>query len=316
MPPKKRTRSRSPKRRSKSRSRSPPKAKKPKAEEKKEPSRKTKTSALASAAAVAPGPSVTAQQAQTAMDQYFGNDFRSDVAHGVMPPSVLGLIGQIGNFHPCDGPTDMGKLCMKGKAFFQKTNGVDCREYCADKENCMKWITAVHDAIPEQIQVIKNGVTHTGDLTAFGVSFDDDMSYISIEKIIDPEQIEIQLRSDYDEKDVLIAHDKSELTQPYLWKLRIIRIKGHRLKNGLLMNWEDKQVLGMFCDKLREALPWQSKMVALHLSVFYKSKNLDRNTKKLQLVSQLSDILKENLTGVTQFGSVNPMIELSFILKL
>lgn len=136
-PKRKRSRSRSPRRdRKKSRS----------------PAKKSKTTT--GAAAVKSHERKEIYSFGKQMNEALRREIRKHEGEHPMATEVLSLMEQYGDFHECDGPTNLGELCLKGSSYFRDEHKLNCRSYCTKKAPCLKWLRDLYVWFPNEIEVV------------------------------------------------------------------------------------------------------------------------------------------------------------------
>lgn len=70
-----------------------------------------------------------------------------------MDPGIFDIIEKIGDFHPCDGPTESGKLCYKDPNYFLDKYKIDCSSYCREPIRCFERLLYLYNSFPKEIKV-------------------------------------------------------------------------------------------------------------------------------------------------------------------
>jgi hypothetical protein len=260
--------------RARSRSRSPEKkrAKSP---------RKTKTSMYAAAKAEAPR--YGTKKEMTAK-------LRSELTDKTnLPKDLFNIMEQYGNFDECDGPTDLGKLCLKGKEYFERVHNMNCTSYCGNENNCNVWMSDFLSQIPREITVVDAKDRMNAEIDSLHIDFE-------VEDGANPTSLTLNKYINIEEEKEMIEESKIELQHPYLWRVNL-KIKKKLIADQLL-NISDAEAIKYFCNILQKAQPWGDNY-GLHVFVYYKGQssiigsNKPIKVKIAKLPSVLSDRLIE-----------------------
>lgn len=216
-------------------------------------------------------------------------DLALEPIHG-MTRDVRNLMEQYGNFDECDGPTELGKLCLKGKDYFKRVHKMNCTSYCGNASNCGAWMSYLLSQIPPEVTVVDTKDSEQQmDAKIDSITFAFDVerthqTYFSLKKYVNIEH-----------NKEIIEESKIELKYPYLWHVHGL-IKATQIKDSFL-NISDAQAVEYFCKLLQSAEPWGDNF-SLSMFVSCKGKSpigqlKPSKVKFVKLPSVLSDTFVE-----------------------
>jgi hypothetical protein len=289
MPPK---RKRSPRARSRSRSPEKKRAKSPpKKEEKKRTTKTSQAAAARSNVIYGTGKQMNAKLRSELTDKTY------------IPKDLFNIMEQYGNFHECDGPTDLGKLCLKGKDYFKRVHKMNCSTYCGEAHNCHAGISTILNAIPQRITVTNasDGKERT-NANISDIHFDfitKDSIEIDMTKTINKNYVE-EIRKRY---------KIEKLNYPYVW-----HVTPKEITDARFLPISDKEAIEHFCQLLREGqLEGQ---FTFNVRAYYKAETfLKKNGffAKALLEEPLPEILSDNLVKADWYAD---FVTLNFEFKL
>lgn len=225
-------------------------------------------------------------------------------------PDVLKIMEEYGNFHECDGPTKVGKLCLKGKAYFNSAHKMDCTSYCGEEKQCHEWMSNLLQKIPPSltIQNVEGKIAKTAGIKHMEFDFIIEESkgvkpnWFQMRKIIDPKTLQ--------EKKMLQKTDL-ELKFPYMWGID----GDHIRRDDFLISDED--AVKLFCKNIKKVQPWGPKHF-LRVDVMYfihRPNDLQRGD-EVAIRDKLPLFLSNHLKETMFFSLVYDSLHLKFIFRM